>query len=119
MLLTTSLDNTNEIHTLLILLCLVNVSSNMLLFKCRLHTTEKMGSAPPNFNTSTYHLRINFNESFGVDAGVVGSLVDKSGRFWGIQDLIHMAIKNSLHPNYDVNRFFLGGSYNNFQHVKL
>ena len=79
----------------------------------------KENSRPPNFNTSTYHLRINFNESFGVDAGVVGSLVDKSGRFWGVQDLIHMAIKNSLHPNYDVNRFFLGGSYNNFQHVKL
>jgi hypothetical protein len=76
-------------------------------------------SRPPNFNTSTYHLRINLNQNFGIDAGVVGSLVDNSGRFWGVQDLIHMAIKNSLHPNNDANRFFLGGSYNNFQHVKL
>lgn len=73
---------------------------------------------PPNFNTASYHLRVNFDQHFGVDAGLTGSLVYK-GLFYGLQDIIHTKIKNSLHPNNDNTRLFLGGSYNNFQHVEL
>lgn len=80
---------------------------------------QKRQHKPPNYNTAAYHLRINFNQNFGVNAGLIGSMVDGNGKFWGLQDIIHTTIKNSLHPNYDNTRLFLGGSYNNFQDVKL
>jgi len=76
--------------------------------------------SPPNsFNTSAYQLKIFTDKNFALDAGVVGSLTDKNGRHYGVQDLIHMSLGMSLHPNNDINRFFIGGTYNNRQHVKL
>lgn len=72
-----------------------------------------------NFNTAAYQLRINTDKNFGVNIGVIGSLVDKKNKLWGIQDIIHMKLKQSLHPNNDGNRLIIGASYNNFNHVKL
>lgn len=75
---------------------------------------------PPNtFNTSAYQVKIFTDKNFALDAGVVGSLVDKRGYHYGIQDLIHMALGMSLHPNNDITRFFIGATYNNRLHVKL
>jgi len=71
-----------------------------------------------NFNTSAYHLRINTDQNFGLNVGVMGSLTHK-GRYYGIQDIIHMLGHFSLHPNNDNNRIFIGGSYSNFQNVKF
>jgi hypothetical protein len=70
-----------------------------------------------NFNTSAYHLRINTDRNFAINAGVIGSLVSKNGKYWGVQDIIHILGKYPLHPNNDRNRFFIGGSYNNFKNV--
>ncbi len=72
-----------------------------------------------NFNTAAYNLRINTDKNFGVNIGVIGSLVDKKGKLWGVQDIIHLKLKHPMHPNNDGNRFFIGASYNNFNHVKL
>lgn len=72
-----------------------------------------------NFNSSAYSLKVNFDQRFGLNLGVVGSLRTTKGRYWGIQELIHILLKYPLHPNNDGNRFFIGGTYNQFQHVKL
>lgn len=71
-----------------------------------------------NFNTSSYSLKINFDERFGVNAGVVGSL--KFGKkYYGLQEIIHILGHYPMHPNNDDNRFFFGGNYNQFRNVKL
>jgi hypothetical protein len=75
---------------------------------------------PPNtFNTSSYQVKVFTDKNFALDAGVVGSLIDNNGYHYGMQDLIHMALGMSLHPNNDINRFFIGGTYNNRENVKL
>lgn len=79
---------------------------------------EYSGKKTYNFNTSAYHLRINTDKNFSINAGVIGSLIYK-GVHWGIQDAIHMALKYPLHPNNDKNRFFIGGSYNNQSYVRF
>lgn len=70
-----------------------------------------------NFNTSAYSVKVNFDQRFGFTAGVMGSLKTKSGRYWGVQEIIHVLGHYPLHPNGDENRFFFGGSYNQFHHV--
>lgn len=80
---------------------------------------EHSGKKAYNFNTSSYHLRVNTDRNFGINAGVIGSLVTPKGVHWGIQDAIHMAFKYPLHPNNDKNRFFIGGSYNNQSYVRF
>ncbi|MBL7741646.1 MAG: hypothetical protein JNK14_20675 [Chitinophagaceae bacterium] len=74
---------------------------------------------PHTFNTSAYQVKVFTDKNFAVDAGVVGSLVDKKGFHYGIQDLIHIGLKLPLHPNNDMNRVFVGATYNNRQYVKL
>ncbi|MBC7829151.1 MAG: hypothetical protein H7122_15485 [Chitinophagaceae bacterium] len=71
-----------------------------------------------NFNTSAYSLKVNFDQRFGINAGVIGSL--KFGnRYYGLQEIIHILGKYPMHPNNDDNRFFFGGNYNQFHNVKL
>lgn len=71
-----------------------------------------------NFNTSAYSVRINFDERFGVNVGVVGSL--KFGeRYWGLQEIIHILGHYPMHPNNDDNRFFFGGNYTQSKNVRL
>ncbi|WP_343524804.1 hypothetical protein [Pedobacter sp.] len=73
-----------------------------------------------NYNSSQYHLRIGLNEHFSIDAGVLGSLrVGENGTIFSFQDLIHVVGKMPLHPNNDVNRFFIGGSFNDINYVKV
>ena len=73
-----------------------------------------------NYNSSQYHLRIGLNKHFSVDAGVLGSLrVGDKGTIFSIQDIIHLTGKMPLHPNNDVNRIFVGGSFNNISDVKI
>ena len=82
-------------------------------------STKPGKRSPSTFNTSSYQVKVFTDKNFSIDAGVIGSLMDKKGVHYGIQDLIHMKLKMSLHPNNDVNRYFIGASYNNLQHVKL
>jgi len=75
---------------------------------------------PPAFNTSAYNLKIFLGQGYAVDAGIIGSLrAQKSGRVFGLQEIIHTMLGYPLHPNNDVNRFYIGGTYNNMNHVKL
>ncbi|MCW3122662.1 MAG: hypothetical protein JWQ38_2154 [Flavipsychrobacter sp.] len=74
---------------------------------------------PAMFNTSAYNLKICPVRGFGVDVGVMGSLKTNGGKYFGIQEMIHTMGGYAMHPNYDVNRFYFGGSYNNFNHVGL
>ncbi|WP_336518389.1 hypothetical protein [Pollutibacter soli] len=74
---------------------------------------------PPNYNTASYHLRVNFDRNIGLNIGITGAMVDDNGKFWGLQDIIHTRIKNSLHPNNDPTRLYLGGTYNNIRDVRF
>lgn len=72
-----------------------------------------------NYNTSAYHLKVNGGRYFNVDAGMIGNLATQNGKFFGIQDIIHLRGRMSLHPNNDRNRFFIGGSFKNNWNVHL
>lgn len=74
---------------------------------------------PKTFNTSAYQVKVFTDRNFALDAGVIGNLMDKKGNHYGVQDLIHIALKLPLHPNNDMNRYFFGATYNNRPHVKL
>ncbi len=65
------------------------------------------------FNSSAYNLKIYFQRNYAADIGVIGSLFYKD-RYYGIQDLIHLGSGMSMHPNRDINRFYLGLTYNQF-----
>jgi hypothetical protein len=81
---------------------------------------QRRKTLPPAFNTSAYNLRFFFDKGYGVDVGVIGSLrSQKRGRVFGLQDIIHTLGKYPLHPNNDVNRFYVGGTYNKLIHVDL
>jgi hypothetical protein len=81
---------------------------------------QRRKTLPPAFNTSAYNLKLFFDKGYGVDVGVIGSLrSQKSGRVFGLQDIIHTVGKYPLHPNNDINRFYIGGTYNQLIHVKL
>lgn len=71
-----------------------------------------------SFNTSEYRLRVFLGNGYAVEAGVMGSLRSQN-RVFGVQDMIHKGRHIPYHPNNDVNRFFLGGSFNNYNHVRL
>jgi hypothetical protein len=70
------------------------------------------------YNSSTYNLRINFDANYGLDMGCIGSLKSNRDRYFGVQDLIHNNRKFSLHPNQDLNRFFIGPTYRYTSHVQ-
>ena len=74
---------------------------------------------PNNFNTSIYQLKIGTGKYSSFDMGFVGAMRDRKDRFWGIQDWIHLKGRFAFHPNKDNTRFFLGGTYNNLQKIKL
>ncbi len=80
---------------------------------------DSVHKVAPEFNTSAYNLRICPVKGFGIDAGIIGSLKTNGGTYYGLQEIIHTLGGYALHPNYDMNRFYIGGSYNNFRHVGL
>jgi hypothetical protein len=82
-------------------------------------TKNKRGNLSAAFNTSAYNLKIFLEPGYGVDVGVLGSLRTNSGRVFGLQDIIHTMLRYPLHPNNDVNRFYIGGTYINMNNVKL
>lgn len=73
----------------------------------------------PAFNTSSYNLKIFLGPGYAVDAGIIGSLRTNNGRVFGLQEIIHTMLRYPLHPNNDVNRIYIGGTYNNMKNVKL
>ena len=74
----------------------------------------------PDYNTSAYSLKLFPGASYGADIGVIGSLrTNNTGRLFGLQDIIHRLGNIALHPNYDVNRFYVGGIYNPVKHVSF
>lgn len=78
------------------------------------------GKIPPSFNTSAYNIKIYLGRGYAVDAGAIGGLRSgSSGKVWGLQDIIHMKGGFALHPNYDMTRFYFGGTYNHFTSVKF
>ncbi len=91
---------------------------NVPLYSDEKDANNKKSKLPSNYNTSTYQLKIFTDNNYAIDLGAIGNLTDKKGYHYGIQDLIHMALKMPLHPNDDMNRFFIGASYNYRQHVK-
>jgi hypothetical protein len=79
----------------------------------------KAKDVPPDFNTSVYNIRFFPGRSFGIDAGLIGAFKTRSGIPFGLQDIIHTLGGYALHPNYDVNRVYLGGTYLNARHVSF
>jgi hypothetical protein len=83
-------------------------------------TADRKKYLTPAFNTSAYNLKIFPTQGFGVDVGVMGSLrSEKTGKVYGLQDIIHTMLRYPLHPNSDINRFYIGGTYNKMINVKL
>jgi hypothetical protein len=74
---------------------------------------------PPDYNTSAYNLRIFPDRGFGIDIGLMGAVKSTGGNPFGLQDIIHMLGGYALHPNYDDNRYYIGGTYSNSRHVRL
>jgi hypothetical protein len=72
----------------------------------------------PAFNTSAYNIKIATSAAYSINAGVLGSLRTNNAVF-GLQDIIHTLGHYPLHPNNDINRFYIGGTYNNMTNVKL
>lgn len=79
------------------------------------YKTEKSSASNSSaYNSSAYNLKLKFNKNYGFDLGIIGSLTSRNGRHWGIQDLIHIERGNSLHPNQDINRIYIGMTYEQF-----
>lgn len=77
-----------------------------------------------NYNTSMYDIKIFPMKGYGIDIGAMGALKDRSYRkkkeyYYGLQDIIHVKGGFSLHPNNDMQHFFIGGIYNNSNNVSL
>ncbi len=68
-----------------------------------------------SFNSSAYNLRIGLSENYAFDMGFAGKLRSKGGRYFGIQDIIHIVRNFPLHPNDTNNTFHIGVSYNNIR----
>lgn len=71
----------------------------------------------PNYNTSTYHFRYFLAPGYGVDLGVMGALRGKNGWVYAVQDMIHTKRNMALHPNTDISRLVIGGTYNNLSYI--
>jgi hypothetical protein len=85
-----------------------------------LSVSQRKKYLSPAFNTSAYNLRVFPINGYAVDIGIVGSLrSEKTGRVFGLQDIIHTLGHYPLHPNNDGNRFYFGGTYNKLINVKL
>ncbi len=85
-----------------------------------LSVEQRKKSLAPAFNVSAYNLRIFPTQGYGVDAGIIGSLRSKkTGKVYGLQDIIHTKFGYPLHANNDINRFYFGGTYNKMINVKL
>lgn len=72
---------------------------------------EKKSNKPPDFNTSAYTFRYFFGKGIGAETGIIGSLRTRNDVAFGLQDMIHIGLGHSVHPNHDINRFFIGGNY--------
>ena len=72
-------------------------------------TKARFSSA--SFNSSAYNLKIYFDPNYAFDIGVLGSLTKNETHF-SLQDIIHINGRYSLHPNKDINRFYIGLTYN-------
>jgi hypothetical protein len=94
----------------------INVPNYNLEDTSNLKTKRQLSSS---FNTSAYNIKIFPGRDYAIDAGVIGSLRTKTGRVFGLQDIIHTMLRYPIHPNSDANRFYIGGTYNNMNHVKL
>lgn len=81
------------------------------------YVTKDGKKIPPAYNTSTYHVRYFPMQGRAIDFGVIGALRDNAGRAYAVQDLIHLAQGFALHPNRDITRVFIGGTYNNMSNV--
>ena len=67
-----------------------------------------------DFNASQYKISYNFGPNVGGSLGVIGSLRDyKREKYYALQDIIHVLMRNPIHPNKDTNRLSLGFNYNN------
>lgn len=94
--------------------------SNLLGINIPLYKDDRtQRKSPHTFNTSAYQVKVFTDKNFALDAGMIGNLMNNKGNHYGIQDLIHIALKLPLHPNNDINRYFFGATYNNRQNVKL
>ncbi len=60
------------------------------------------------YNASSYDLRINLFKNVQINAGIMGSLRSKGGKYWGIQDIIHLKQHSAFHPNNSSNRHYIG-----------
>ncbi len=81
-------------------------------------SASRRARMPNNFNTSIYQLKIGTGKYTSVDIGFAGAMIDRKGRFWGVQDWIHLNGHYPFHPNKDYTRFFIGGTYTNLQKIK-
>jgi hypothetical protein len=82
-------------------------------------TISAKSRIPPSFNASAYNIRIFLDKGYGVNVGAIGSLIDNKGRTYGLQDIVHMLGGYALHPNSDITRFYIGGTYNNLRNGKF
>lgn len=84
-------------------------------------SNSKIGN--PKLNTSEYNARVFLNRNYSLDLGVRGSLTSygaNSGKtyYYGLQDLLHVLLGFSLHPNTDTNKWKLGMSSNFSQYYE-
>jgi hypothetical protein len=82
-------------------------------------TPDNHKRVPPDYNTSAYNLRIFPDKGFGIDVGLMGAVKSAGGNPYGLQDIIHTLGGYALHPNYDDNRYYIGGTYLNSRHVRF
>jgi Bacterial toxin 23 len=79
---------------------------------------KKNGTTNSAYNSSAYNLRVYVKDNYALDVGVIGALMslDRKGRnkerYWSLQDIIHIKGRYSMHANRDVNRFYIGFTYN-------
>ena len=76
------------------------------------YSSESASSS--SYNSSQYNVRFNLDNGFSVNLGLIGSLVFEvcgRERYFGIQDMIHVAQRSAIHPNKDANRLFIGANY--------
>lgn len=82
----------------------------------RNHRTEKEKTrdrfSSSAFNSATYNFKYYIDRNYALDCGILGAMVDKQNRHWSLQDIIHINGRYTLHPNKDIDRFYIGLTYN-------